>query len=65
MLKKLSAAPQGAAQRKNGLCEKSAQSHGNPREDQQLLQPNLNEVMDRTTTLRRLLIGAGVFVIVP
>ena len=43
---------------KNGLCEGSARGNWDPREDQQPLLPNPNGVWDRTTTLRRLLIGA-------
>ena len=36
----------------------SAWGNWNPREDQQPFRPNPNGVGDRTTTLRRLLIGA-------
>ena len=39
----------------------SARGSWGPREVQQPFQPNPNEVGDRTTTLRRLLIGAGCF----
>ena len=56
-----SAVIQGAARRKNGLCEKSARSYWNLREVQQPFQPNPNEIGDRTITLRRLLIGAVQF----
>ena len=49
---------QGAARRKNGSCEESARGNWDPRESQQLFQPNPNGVGDRTTTLRRLLICA-------
>ena len=54
-----SAVVQGATQRKNGLCERSARGNWDPREGQQPFRPNPNEVGDRTTTLRRLLIGAA------
>ena len=37
----------------------SAQGNWDPRESQQPFRPNTNGVGDRTTTLRRLLIGAG------
>ena len=36
----------------------SAQGNWDPREDQQPFRPNPNGIGDRTTTLRRLLIGA-------
>ena len=36
----------------------SARGYWNPREGQKSFRPNPNEVGDRTTTLRRLLIGA-------
>ena len=41
------------------LCEGSAQGNWDPREGQQSFRPNSNGVGDRTTTLRRLLIGAA------
>ena len=53
-----SAVVQGAARQKNGLCEGSALDNWDPREGQQPFRPNPNGVGDRTTTLRRLLIGA-------
>ena len=49
---------QGAARRKNGLCEGSARGNWDPQEDQQPFRPNPNGVGDCTTTLRRLLIDA-------
>ena len=52
---------QGAARRKNGLCEGSARGNWDPREGQQPFKPNPNGVGDRTTTLRWLLIGAVQF----
>ena len=55
----LSTVLQGAARRKNGFCERRARGNRYPREGQQLSRPNPNEVGDRTTTLRRLLIGAA------
>ena len=51
-----SAVVRRAAQRKNGLCEGSARGNWDPREDQKPFQPK--RVGDRTTSLRRLLIGA-------
>ena len=56
-----SAVVQGAVRQKNGLCEGSARGNWEPREGQQPFQPNPNEVGDRTTMLRRLLIGAVEF----
>ena len=53
----LSAVVQGAAMQKNGLCEGSARGSWDPRESQQPFRPNPNGVGDRTTTLKRLLIG--------
>ena len=53
-----SAVVQGAAGRKNGLCEGSARGNWDTLKGQQPLQPNPNGVEDHTTTLRRLLIGA-------
>ena len=50
---------QGAARRKNGLCEGSARGNWDPREGQLPFRPNPNGVGHRTTTLRRLLIDAG------
>ena len=47
-----SAVVQGAARRKNGLCERSARSNWDPREGQQPFRPNPHGVGDRTTTLR-------------
>ena len=52
---------QGAARRKIGLCEGSARGIWNHRESQQSFLPNPNGIGDRTTTLRRLLIGAVQF----
>ena len=49
---------QGAARRKNGLCEGSAQNNWDSRKGQQRFRSNSNGVGDCTTTLRRLLIGA-------
>ena len=54
-----SAVVQGAARRKNGLCEGKAQGNWDPRKGQQRFQPNPSEIGDRTTTLRRLLIGGN------
>ena len=55
-----SAIVQGAARRQNGLCEGCARGNWIPREGQAILtQPKW--VGDRTTTLRRLLIGAVQF----
>ena len=54
-----SAVVQGAARRKNHLCEGSARGNWDPREGEHPFRPNPNGVMDRTVTLRRLLIGAG------
>ena len=48
----------GTARQKNSLYEGSARSNWDHRESQQLFQLNPNGVRDRTTTLRRLLIGA-------
>ena len=53
-----SAVAQGAAQQKNGLCEGSAGGNWNSRKGQQPFRPTSNEVGNRTTTLKRLLIGA-------
>ena len=39
----------------------SARGNWDPREGQQQFRPNPNGVGERTTTLRRLLIGAGLF----
>ena len=55
-----SAVVQGAAGRKNSLCERNARDNLYPREGQQPFRPNPNGVGDRTTTLRRLLIGAAI-----
>ena len=41
----------------------SARGNWDPREGQQPFRPNPNGAWDRTTTLRRLLIGAGFFII--
>ena len=49
---------QRAAWRKNGLYEGSARGRWGPREGQQPFRSISNGVRDRTTTLRRLLIGA-------
>ena len=46
---------------KNGLCEGSARGNWDPRQNQQPFLPNPNRVGDRTTTFRRLLIGAVQF----
>ena len=56
--KRPSAVVQGAALRKYGLCEENARGSWNPYEGHQPFRPNPNGVGDRTTTLRRLLIGA-------
>ena len=56
-----SAVVQGAARRKNGLCVGSSRSNWDSREGQQPFRPNSNGVRDRTTALRRLLIGAVQF----
>ena len=56
-----SAVVQGAARRKNGLCEGSARGNWDPREGQQPFRPNPNGAGDCITTLRRLLIGAEYF----
>ena len=56
-----SAVVKGAARQKNGLCEGIARGNWDPREGQQPFQPNPNGVGDRTTMLRRLLIGAVQF----
>ena len=52
---------QGAAQRKNGLCEGSARGNWDPRERPTTILTQPKRVGDRTTTLRRLLIGAVQF----
>ena len=57
---KEAAVVQRAARRKNGLCEGSARGNFDPREGQQPFRPNPNGVGDRTTALRRLLIGSDV-----
>ena len=54
-----SAVIQGAARQKNGLCEGSAQGNPSGRLTAILTQPK--QVGYRTTTLRRLLIGAVQF----
>ena len=56
-----SAVVQGAAQRKNSLCEGSGWGNCDPRKDRQPFRLNPNGVGDRTTTLRRILIGAVQF----
>ena len=53
-----SAVVQEPARQKNGLCEGSALGNWDLRQGQQPFRLNPNEVGDRTTTLRRLLIGA-------
>ena len=53
-----SAVVQEAARRKKDLCEGSDRSNWNPREGQQPFRPNPSRFKDRTTTLKRLLIGA-------
>ena len=50
---------QRAARRKNSLCKGSVWGNWDPRKVQQPFLPNPNEVGDRTTTFRRLLIGAA------
>ena len=52
-----SAVVQGAARQKNDFREWSARGNWDPREGQQPFRPNQNGVGDRTTTLRRLMIG--------
>ena len=52
---------QGAAQQKKGLCGGSARGNWDTREGQQPFRPNPNGLGDRTTTLRRLLIGTVQF----
>ena len=52
---------QRAAWQKNDLCEESARGNWDLQEGQQPFEPNPNGVGDRTTTLRRLLIGAVQF----
>ena len=47
----------------NEKMKGSAQGNWDPREDQQPFRPNPNGVGDRTTTLRRLLIGTGILLI--
>ena len=49
---------QRAARRTNGLCEGSSRNNWDLGEGQRPFWPNRNEVEGRTTTLRRLLIGA-------
>ena len=49
---------QSAARRKNDLWERSDHGNCDPREDQQPFRPNPNGIGDRTSTLKRLLIGA-------
>ena len=56
-----SAVIQGAAWRKMVCVGGSFRGNWDPREDQQSFRPNPNGVGDRTTTLRRLLIGAVQF----
>ena len=46
------------SRRKNDLCEGNARGNWDPLEDQQPFRPKPNGVGNRTTTLRRLLIGA-------
>ena len=53
-----SAVVQEAARRINGLRKESARGNWDPREGQKLFRPNPNEIGDRSTTLRQLLIGA-------
>ena len=48
----------GGSTEKNDLCEESARGNWDSREGQQAFRLNPNWVGDRTTTLRRLLIGA-------
>ena len=54
-----SAVIQRAPRRKNDLCEGSARGNWDVREGQQPFRPNPKGIGYRTTTLRRLLIGAG------
>ena len=49
---------QETAQRKNGLCERSAWDNWEPREGEQPFLPNPSGIGDHITTLRRPLIGA-------
>ena len=53
-----SAVVQGAARRKNGLCEGSIRCNWDPRVDQQPFRANPSRFGDCTTSLKRLLIGA-------
>ena len=53
---------QGAARRKNGG---ECQGNWDPQEGQQPFRPNKNGVGDSTTSLKRLLIGAGHYAIAP
>ena len=45
---------------KNGSCEGSARGNWDPRKGQKPFRLNPNGVGDHTTTLRRMLIGAGI-----
>ena len=56
-----SAVVQGFERQKNDLCEGSVRGKWDPQEGKQPFQPNPNGVGDRTTTLRRLLIGVVQF----
>ena len=53
----LSAVVQGAARRKNGLCDGSDRGNLRPSERPTAILAQPKRVGDRTTTLRRLLIG--------
>ena len=62
ILKKLCAALLRSFRRQHSeKMKESARGKWDPREGQQQFRPNPNGVGDRTTTLRRLLIGAVVF----
>ena len=56
-----SAVVQGAARQKNGLCRESVRGNWDPREGQEPFRPNPKGIGNRTTTLRRLFIGAVQF----
>ena len=59
----LSAIVQGAARRKNSLCEGSARSDWDPWEGQKPFRPKPNGAEDRITTLRRLLIAVDLVLV--
>ena len=58
-----SAVAQEASRHKNGLCEGSARGNWDHRKGQQPFRPNPDGVGDRTTALRRQLIGANIVLI--